>query len=187
MTARPEIRSSETVYAGRRIHVRVDRLVTAAGAEVVREVVEHPGAVVIVPVLPDRRVVLVRQYRHPVGRTLLELPAGMLESTETPARCALRELAEETGYSAGKLTALGAVYPSPGILSEVMHHFLAEDLVPGDPDPDPGEEIEIEMLSLHQVALEVRNGGIRDGKTIIGLALAGLLPGLAAAHSGDGG
>ena len=78
MTARPEIRSSETVYAGRRIHVRVDRLVTAAGAEVVREVVEHPGAVVIVPVLPDRRVVLVRQYRHPVGRTLLELPAGNL-------------------------------------------------------------------------------------------------------------
>lgn len=166
-----EVVSSETVYSGRRVNLRRDVLRDEAGAEYVREVVEHPGAAVIVPFLPDGRVVLVRQYRHAVGRSLLELPAGTLEPDEDPAECARRELEEETGWRAGKVLPLASVYSSPGILNEAMRFFVARDLVPGTADPDPGEDIEVVLLPVAEALRRVRSGEIRDGKTVTGLLL----------------
>ena len=153
---------SETVYAGRRISVRRDVLRGPDGREFVREVVEHPGAAVVVPVLSDGGFVLVRQFRHAVGEVLLELPAGTLR----------RELGEETGYRAGKLSCLATVYPSPGVLSEIMWIFLATDLTPGTPDRDPGEEMELVRLSPEEARRLLSRGEIRDAKTMLGLGLA---------------
>jgi ADP-ribose pyrophosphatase len=145
----------------------------AEGRELPRELVEHPGAAVVVPRLPDGSVVFVRQYRFAVDEVLLELPAGTLEDGEDPRTCAERELREETGYRAGKLTPLGIVYPSPGILSEVMNLFLAEELAPGDPDRDPGEsDMSVVVLPAEEAVRRVRAGEIRDGKTVLGLGMA---------------
>lgn len=166
-----EVVSSETVYSGRRVNVRRDVLRDESGAEFLREVVEHPGAAVVVPFLPDGRVVLVRQYRHAVGECLLELPAGTLEPGEDAADCARRELEEETGWRAGKVLPLASVYSSPGILNEAMRFFLARELEAGTADPDPGEEIEVVPLTVAEALRRVRSGEIRDGKTVTGLLL----------------
>ncbi|MCU0726025.1 MAG: NUDIX hydrolase [Planctomycetes bacterium] len=151
--------------------MRCDRLVDEAGREYVREVVEHPGAAVIAPRLPDGRIVFVRQYRHAVGRWLIELPAGTLEPGEDPMSCAARELSEETGYSAGKLSLLAVVYPSPGVLTEALHLFLASDLGPGAPHRDPGEQMETHVMTREAALAMVRRGEIVDGKTILGVLL----------------
>ncbi|MHC4862198.1 MAG: NUDIX domain-containing protein, partial [Planctomycetota bacterium] len=126
-----ELLGSERAYEGRRVSIRRDRLRGPDGREYTREIVEHPGAAVVVPFLDDGRLLLVRQYRHPIERAILEAPAGTLEPGEDPAACASRELEEETGYRAGKLERLGTVYPSPGVLSEVMHVFCATELAAG--------------------------------------------------------
>jgi ADP-ribose pyrophosphatase len=167
-----EILHSERPFTGVRVNLRRDRLRDPAGREYVREVVEHPGAAVVVPLLPDGRVVLVRQYRYAVDAWLLELPAGTLEAGEDPRECAARELTEETGYRAGKIVPLGSVYPSPGVLTEEMHFFAARGLSPGECDRDPGEQMEVRVLEPREVRRRIREGGIRDGKTIVGLHLA---------------
>jgi ADP-ribose pyrophosphatase len=168
--------ASERIYEGRRISLRKDTY-DDEGVEFVREIVEHPGAAVLVPFLTDDELVLVRQHRPAVGRTLLELPAGTLEPDEDPALCAARELEEETGYRAGKIEPLGFVYPSPGVLGEVMHFFRARDLRPGERRPDPGEKIEVVRMSVGQALAGIRNGKITDGKTVVGLMLARELAG----------
>jgi ADP-ribose pyrophosphatase len=168
--SRPEVTGGETLHVGRRVTLRRDRLVSGSGHEFVREVVEHPGAAVVVPVLPDGRIVFVRQYRHAVGEFLIELPAGTLEPGEDPAVCAARELEEETGWRAGKLEPLGIVYPSPGILSEVMSIYVATELTPGETKRDPGTEEDMELVTL--APEEARDAGIRDAKTLAGLWLA---------------
>ena len=159
------------VFEGRLLRVSDDTVRLPGGAEAHREVVEHPGAVAIVPALEDGRIVLVRQWRHAVGRALWELPAGTRDASEDPAGTARRELAEETGYSASRWRALGRGPVSPGYSSEEIHFFLATGLQAGEVSPDPDELLDIAAFDRHELAALAARGEV-DLKTIAGLALA---------------
>jgi ADP-ribose pyrophosphatase len=136
-----------------------------------RAIVRHPGAVTIIPLVAPDRVCLIRNYRVAVGETLIELPAGTLEPDEPAEVTARRELIEETGYSAGRLTRLHEFFTSPGVLDERMYLFIAEELVDVGAEREPGEQIE-NLVVPWPTALEmVRRGEIRDAKTIVGLLL----------------
>lgn len=136
-----------------------------------RQVVRHPGAVAIVPMVDPDHVCLIRNYRPAVERTLIEIPAGTLEPCEPPTATAHRELIEETGYQAAKLTPIHQFLLSPGILDEVMHVFLAEDLSFVGEAREPGEEIENLVVPWSDAIAMVRRGEIADAKTIVGLLL----------------
>ena len=167
--------SRSEVFRGRLFHVE-QRVITVAGrdAAVRRDVVVHPGAAVILPVLSDDRIVLIRNYRYSVERAVLELPAGTLEPGEAPIDNARRELQEETGYRAGRVEPFCEFFPSPGILTERMYAFLATDLTEGQPRPEETELIAVEVLPLAQVRQLFLDGRFEDGKTIavLGLYLA---------------
>jgi ADP-ribose pyrophosphatase len=134
-----------------------------------REIIRHPGACVIVPLLDDGRVCLIRNWRIAVAKTLIELPAGTLEPPEPPEVTAARELTEETGFRAAHLVLLHAFYLSPGILDERMHLYLATGLTPGPPQREAGEEIENLLLPWGEAMQQVWNGQIEDAKTLVGL------------------
>jgi ADP-ribose pyrophosphatase len=136
-----------------------------------REVVVHPGAVVVLPILPDGRIVLIRNRRYTVHETLVELPAGTLEKGEDPMNCAGRELLEETGYLAGRLKPIGNFYSSPGILTEKLYAFAAYDLEQKTTSLDEGEEIEVAPATLADAVQMIRDGQIHDGKTIATLLM----------------
>lgn len=164
------ILSSEYVYKGRVIRLRVDQVEMPDGQRTIREVMEHPGAAVIVPVDGDGTVHLVRQYRDAIGQQLLEVPAGKLDPGEDPADCARRELREELGLTAAKLTRLTTFYSSPGFCDEILHVFLAEELTHGEEDSDHEEFIEPEQRPLDPLSELLQE--LRDGKSIIGVMLA---------------
>jgi len=134
-----------------------------------REIIRHPGAVTVIPLLDDGRVCLVENYRVAVGETLIELPAGTLEPDEDPQACAARELQEETGYRAERVELLHAFYLSPGILDERMHLFVATGLTPGDPAREVGEQIENLVVPWDEALNLVHTRKIQDAKTIVGL------------------
>ncbi|MEM8609650.1 MAG: NUDIX hydrolase [Myxococcota bacterium] len=136
------------------------------GAPIVRDVVEHPGAAVILPVLDDGRVILIRNVRRTVGKTLWELPAGTLEPPEAPDVCAARELEEETGYRAETISPLTEFFASPGVLNERMFGYLATGLTKTAQNLDDGEEIEVFPLPTWEVRDMLKEGHIEDGKTI---------------------
>ncbi len=159
------------VYRGRRISVRVYEAVLPNGRRVRTEAVEHPGAVVIIPMLGDRRLVLVRQYRRVIGEWIYEFPAGTLEPGERPEDCARRELGEETGFTPGKLRHLGTLYTTPGYSTEKLYFYLAEDLREGRQHPEPSELIEVEVKNIEEAEEMVAKGEIRDMKTVAGLML----------------
>lgn len=161
----------QTVFLGRKIELVLDTVVLPNGQQQVREIVLHRGAAVMLPFLDAERIVLVWNYRYPIGQRLLELPAGTLDPNESPEVCAARELEEEIGYRAGKLTKLAEFYPSPGVLSECMHLYLAENLIPSQQKLEPGEQIEMEIVPFQEALARVLRGEIRDGKTIVGLLL----------------
>jgi ADP-ribose pyrophosphatase len=157
----------QTVYNGRKIRLEIHHLEDPDnGKRHQREVVVHPGAVVVLPMLPDGGVLLIRNYRYAVGESLLELPAGTLERGEEPINCAGRELIEETGYTAGRLKSIGSFFSSPGILSERMYAFAAYDLRPGRQALEEGEQIELHPTSWDDVIDMIHSGTIRDAKTI---------------------
>lgn len=159
----------EEVFTSKLFKV-VRKFVTGrSGAKLQRDVVIHPGAVTILPILDDDQVVLLKQYRVSIDDKLIELPAGTLEPPEPPYETAKRELLEETGYAAGSLVELITFYPSPGIMREVMHLFLAEELVAGPTDLEDGEDIEVFQVPLAKAVEMVYAGEIKDGKTIVGL------------------
>lgn len=160
---------SRTIYRGRAVTLKVERLAEPGGVRVEREVVCHPGSVVLLPYLADGRVLLVRQYRHAARQALWELPAGTLEPGEDPLDAAQRELAEETGYRARRLKRLCEFFPSPGILSEKMRLFEARGLTPSPAHPDPDERIRVRRFSRAELRSLVSAGKIRDGKTLAGL------------------
>ena len=160
---------SEVLFQGRRFQVVLQTQVTADGKTHDREVVRHPGAVVILPLLDDGRVCLIRNYRVSVGKTLVELPAGTLEPGEDPAECAARELTEETGFRSGTLDLLTVFYPSPGILDEKMHLYVATRLEAGPTALEPGEDIVPLKLTWDAALAMVRDGRIQDAKTLAGL------------------
>jgi len=163
------MKKPDLLFEGRRFRVERVVQVTADGEEHVREVVRHPGAVTVLPLLEDGRICLVRNFRVAVDQTLVELPAGTLEPGEDPARTAQRELAEETGYRAERIELLATFYMSPGILDERMYLYLATSLQPGPMNLEPGEEIR-PLLATWEEALEMaRDGRIQDAKTLTGL------------------
>jgi ADP-ribose pyrophosphatase len=167
----------ETVFEGGIFCVESGRVRLEDGTEARRDVVVHPGAVGIVPLMDDR-VILVRQYRIAVGRMMIEIPAGKLESGDTPDRRAQTELAEEIGFVARTLVPAGRLFPSVGILTECIHLFLAFDLRPGSRDADGDERIEVVPMALDEVRRRLRAGEFEDAKTVVGLhALLGHLDG----------
>ena len=164
--------SREDVYRGRIITVHVDEVELCNGRKSKREVVDHPGGVSIVPVDGRGNVYLVRQYRYPVGDSLLEIPAGKLEYGEDPLQCAVRELSEETGFSAGKYTYLGGVSPSPGYCRETIHIYLATELSAGQSHPDENEFLDVVKMPFADAFRLAASNEMTDGKTIIGLLRA---------------
>lgn len=158
-------------FSGKLVAVEVHRVRLSNGREAVREVVRHPGAVVILPVLPDGRVVLVRQFRFAVGESLLELPAGTLHPGEPPAACASRELAEETGYR-GEVVPLGEFFSAPGFCDEKLFCFFARCFRKGETDLDEDEEVEVVLVGPEELASAVARGHIRDAKSLACLSLA---------------
>lgn len=161
----------EIVHVGRRIQVGIDTIVTASGETVRRDVVLHPGAVAILPVLDRDRVVLLRNHRWVVGETLWEVPAGTLEPGEAIEASAHRELAEETGYRAGTMTSRGFLYASPGVMDEKLHLFIAENLTPGPNAPEPDEQLEPVVVPLAEAIAMYLDGRIKDAKTVTLLLL----------------
>jgi ADP-ribose pyrophosphatase len=161
----------EVVFRGRKIQVAVERTAGADGQPVERDVVLHPGAVAILPLVDAERVCLLRNRRPIVGETLLEVPAGTLEPGEAPEHAAVRELAEETGYRAAAWRKLAAFYPSPGVLSERTHLCVAEQLTPGPMRPEQDEDLTPEVVPWTQALAWAQDGTIRDAKTLVALLL----------------
>ncbi len=163
-----EIIRSVRPFSGKKFAVRVDD-VSVDGRIHAYEVAEHPGGFAIVARPSPGEIVLVKQYLHAIEGYLWELPAGTAEPGEDPRDGAIRELREETGYVAHSMRKLWEVYPSPGILTEVMHLFLAEGLCAGEADPDEGEELEARVVSLAEAWKMQERGELRDAKTLLAL------------------
>lgn len=160
---------SRRMYEGRLVNLRQDRVMLSSGRETTREVVEHANSVAIVAVEQQGRVILVRQFRRPVGEVLLEIPAGVVEAGEAPLTSAHRELQEETGYVAGKMERIGGFYSSPGYSTEFLHLFLATELREGEPRPDGDEIIEVVSVPLERIPGLILSGELCDAKSIAGL------------------
>ncbi|MBO9362196.1 MAG: NUDIX hydrolase [Thermoflexus sp.] len=160
------------IYEGRILCLRVDQVCLPSGGTTLREVVEHRGAVAIVPVLDDERVILVRQFRYAVGQVSLEIPAGTLEPEEDPLTCARRELAEETGYQAARWERLGTIWPTPGYSTEEIVLFLARDLTPGPAHPEFDETLRVVPMRWMDLWEAIEDGRLRDAKSIVGLSWA---------------
>jgi len=163
--------SSEKIFEGKILNLRKD-IVTSRQGQSTREIVEHKDGVVIVGITKDGMVPMVHQYRKPAEQVVLEVPAGLIDDGEAPETAALRELKEETGYTAGLIKKLGAGYSSVGYATEVLHMYLAEDLSPGEQELDPGESIDIEMIDMNKLYKMAINGDIIDMKSITAIMLA---------------
>jgi ADP-ribose pyrophosphatase len=171
------VTESTRIYEGRVVNLRVDSVRLPNGKKSKREVVEHGGAVAVVAMKDRDTVLLVRQFRLPAGKALLEIPAGGIEEGEAPEVSARRELAEEIGMVPGRLIPLFTAYLAPGYSSEKMYGFLALDLQEAPEDADEDEFVEIVTMSLEDALAAIANGEIEDSKSIAGLALAArLLP-----------
>ncbi len=157
------------LFDGTRFRVEQVLQTTPDGRQHARQIVRHPGAVTLLPLLDDGRICFVQNYRVSVAQTLIELPAGTLEPGEDPAATARRELAEETGYRAGRIEPLATFYMSPGILDERMVLYLATELEPGPMSLDAGEDIRPLLCTWSEALDMVRDGRIRDAKSMLGL------------------
>jgi ADP-ribose pyrophosphatase len=164
--------STETVFEGKIVTVRVDAVSLPNGVKVVREVVEHRPAVAIVPFDDNREVILVSQFRYPVGEQLLEVPAGIIEVSETPEQCADRELQEEIGYRAREMRSLGSFWTAPGFSDELMYAFIATGLEPSRLESDKDEDITVVRVPVSRIREMIEAGEIRDSKTIAALLMA---------------
>lgn len=149
-----------------------ERVVLPDGHEMTLAILKHPGASAVVPFVSDTEVALLRQYRHAAGETLWEIPAGKLDPGETPAACAARELAEETGYRAAHIDSLGSILTTPGFTDEVIHLFAARGLSAGLSETDADEVLETVVLTFDDALGLIDRGEIRDGKTICALLKA---------------
>ena len=164
--------STETVFEGKIVTVRVDAVSLPNGVKAVREVVEHRPAVAIVPFDDNGEVILVSQFRYPVGEQLLEVPAGIIEVSETPEQCADRELQEEIGYRAREMRSLGSFWTAPGFSDELMYAFVATGLEPSRLKSDEDEDITVVRVPVSRIREMIEAGEIRDSKTIAALLMA---------------
>ena len=165
-------RSSAIVFQGKLLDVRRDKVILPNGDNGIREWINHPGAVCCIPILPNGKIALIRQYRYSVRKMMIELPAGKLDKNEAPEDCAIRELEEEIGYKAKKLTFLTNIHPAIGFANEKMWLYLAEDLKKTKQKLDLDEFLEIIPTNIGDALEMVWNGAITDVKTIIGLIWA---------------
>ncbi len=164
--------SSKRIYKGRAVGLRVDSVVLPSGRKTTREIVEHADCVAIVPVDAQGRVLLVRQFRKPVERELLEIPAGGIDDGEDPTEAVRRELQEEAGFYPGKVERLGGFYSAPGYTTEYLHIYLATDLVPQRLVAEDTESIKVVTVTLEQIPQLIASGEIQDAKSIAGLTMA---------------
>lgn len=156
-------------YIGKKITMRVDVAKYTDGASRYIEIVEHPGAVLIIPITSNGNIIFIKQYRTVIDKILIELPAGTLEKMEDPLDCAQRELREETGFKANRIIKLSGFYPAPGFCTEYIHVFLATDLVPGKLQQDDDEGIDPIELSLDEACDMINENIIIDAKTIVSI------------------
>ena len=165
---------SELIFNGRIIRVRNDRIRLPDGGESTREVVEHIGGVGILALDDDNNALIVRQYRYAVGKELLEIPAGTLQVGEDPAHCAVRELKEETGATAGRLRFLGKIAPEPAFCDQYLYLYLAEDLTFGKMQLDEDEFLSAHRMPFSELLRRARAGELEDAKTLIAVLQAAL-------------
>lgn len=167
-----QIVKSEVIFHGKVFNTIVNQIEYDSGNKAVREVAEHPGGSVVVPITDDGKIIMVTQHRFPMNKILLELPAGKLNKDEDPFACAVRELEEETGYKSDNVKEIGSIYTTPGYSTEKLWIYLAKDLKPGNHNREEGEfGMEVFELSLEQIENKIYNAEIVDGKTICGIFL----------------
>ena len=161
--------SSQIIYQGRFLDLRKDEIILPNGNKSTREWIKHPGAACIIPVLPNGMLALIRQFRYPVNQEMIEFPAGKIDSDETPESCAKRELEEEIGYKAKKITFLTQIHPAIGFADATMSLYFAEELIKTYNNPDEDEFLELIPTPLNEAKDMTWNGKITDVKTIIGI------------------
>jgi ADP-ribose pyrophosphatase len=161
-----EILKSEVLYQGKVFRLQRDTVIEPGNVQADRDIIVHPGSVVVMPIFKDGRVLLIRQYRHTVGEFLWELVAGRKEPNETPAAAARRELLEETGYTAKRLRKLMRIVPTPGFVKEWMWIFAAEGLTEGAAQPEEDERITPRIFTMKQAEKMIERGTLRDAKSI---------------------
>jgi ADP-ribose pyrophosphatase len=167
--AAEKVLSSKIIYKGQILNLRVDTVLTVDGRKSTREIVEHKPCIGVVPVDAEGNILLVNQYRSPIGKDLLEIPAGGIDKGEDPETAVIREMREETGFKPVKVTRLSGYYLSPGFTDEYMHLFLAENLVPAplSAEDTPGiEVVKVPVLKINELIL---SGKIEDSKSVAGL------------------
>ena len=160
--------SSKLLHKGRNFSFKTDTVQLKNGKQTTRDIVEHPGAVAIIPIQGEE-IALIQQYRYAAGKTLLEIPAGTLEPGEDPLACAVRELREETGYAASNWDKLLSCYMAPGYSSEVIHFYVAEGLNQIGGTPEEDEDIEVVLKGFNETLVMIEENTIEDAKTIIGI------------------
>jgi ADP-ribose pyrophosphatase len=159
------------IFRGRKIDLALQSVELSDGNRTEREVVVHPGAVALVPMVDDDHVCLLRNFRHAIGRELIEVPAGTLDKGEDPAVTAARELREETGYTAERIVPLGCWYVSPGIMTEVMHLYRCEGLTPGEMELEPDETLAPFVVPWTEAVAMVRDRRIIDAKSMLAILI----------------
>jgi ADP-ribose pyrophosphatase len=164
-----KVLSSKVIYKGAIFGIRRDEVIEPSGVRTTREVITHPGSVVVLPVLADKRIVMIRQYRHAAKQYLWELVAGRIDEGEAPRKAAARELMEETGYRAKRFKIFLDVFPTPGFLEERMYILLAEGLSEGQAQPEDDEKIVAKAYTRQELEEMMRLGKLRDAKSVAGL------------------
>lgn len=168
-----KVKKSEILFKGRVFDLQVDKIEYNSGNKGIREVAVHPGGAVVVPVTVNKKIIMVTQFRYPLQKIMLELPAGKLERGEDPLECAVRELQEETGNKTKNIIKLGTIATTPGFCSEILHIYLAKDLIPGNHNREEGEYgMEVLEFSLNEIQDKITKGEIIDAKSICGIYLA---------------
>ena len=167
-----KVKKSEILFRGKVFDLQVDEIEYNSGNKGIREVAVHPGGAVVVPLKDDGKIVMVTQFRYPFQKFLLEMPAGKLDKNEDPMVCAVRELEEETGYKTQNIVKLGSICTTPGFCTEVLHIYLAKDLIPGNHNREEGEHgMEVFELTLDEIDSKIFSGEIVDAKSICGVQL----------------
>lgn len=170
MTMNYKLLKSEILYKGKVFDHQIDEIEYKSGNKGIREIAIHPGGAVVIPVKDDGKIILVKQFRYPLQKTLIEFPAGKLEKGEDPLICATRELEEETGYKAKEIKKLGEIFTAPGYCTEILHIYSAKGLTPGNHNREEGElEMEILELTIEEIEKMIISGKINDAKTIVGM------------------
>lgn len=172
MTFEEKTISSEMIYKGAILNLRKDKVEVINGGTSYREIVEHRGGVAVVALKDDGKVIMVKQFRKPIERVILEIPAGKIEEDEDPEKTAIRELKEETGYTPGKTEFLGKIYPSVGYSKEALYLYLCTELTEGETEFDENEAIDTLEMDLDDLFSMAVKGELEDGKTVVAIMQA---------------